>query len=168
MLDIPTSGRVEDIVRTQSAGCEQLALAASVRFFSEPTMCGTDFANPSAVPTLQLCETRWCGTFGWSLSRLANRSARAAMRRAFLTNSRGKVKQLGFFFAADLAFVFNFQRRWKGLKLQYSRTGVKTEEIRKGRIWAGVRDIWRICLEILPLHKSRAKRRKPNKKPRTT
>ena len=38
--------------------------------------------------------------------------------------------------------------------------GVKTEEIRKGRIWAGLRGIWWVCLEILPLQKSKEKRRK--------
>ena len=38
--------------------------------------------------------------------------------------------------------------------------GVKTEKIRKERILAGLRDIWRVCLEILPLHKSVEKRRK--------
>ena len=36
-------------------------------------------------------------------------------------------------------------------------SGVKTEEIRKGRILADLRDIWRVCLEILPLHKSKEK-----------
>ena len=41
-----------------------------------------------------------------------------------------------------------------------SYTGVKTKEIRKGRIWAGVRDIWRVFLEILPLQKSEEKRGK--------
>lgn len=30
--------------------------------------------------------------------------------------------------------------------------GVKTEEIREGRILAGLRDIWRVCLNILPLY----------------
>ena len=34
-------------------------------------------------------------------------------------------------------------------------SGVKPEEIRKGRILAGLKDIWRVCLEILPLQKSR-------------
>ena len=33
--------------------------------------------------------------------------------------------------------------------------GVKTKEIRKGRILAGVRDIWRVVLEILPLQNSK-------------
>ena len=37
--------------------------------------------------------------------------------------------------------------------------GVKTEEIRKGRISTGSRDIWRVLLEILPLQKSKEKRR---------
>ena len=37
-------------------------------------------------------------------------------------------------------------------------SGVKTEEIRKGRILAGLRDIWKVFLEILPLHKSKEKR----------
>ena len=45
-------------------------------------------------------------------------------------------------------------------------TGVKTEKIDKGRIWADLGDIWRICLEILPLQKSKEKPRKPNEKPR--
>ena len=39
-------------------------------------------------------------------------------------------------------------------------TGVKTEEIRKGRILAGLRAIWKVFLEILPLQKSNEKRRK--------
>ena len=38
-------------------------------------------------------------------------------------------------------------------KFLYCLTGVKTQEIRKGRILAGLRDIWRVFLEILPLHK---------------
>ena len=38
--------------------------------------------------------------------------------------------------------------------------GVKTGEIRKGRIWGVFRAIWRVFLEILPLHKSKEKRRK--------
>ena len=40
--------------------------------------------------------------------------------------------------------------------LPYS--GVKTEENRKGRILAGLSDIWRVLLEILPLLKSNEKR----------
>ena len=50
--------------------------------------------------------------------------------------------------------------------------GVKTEEIRKGRILAGLTDIWRVFLEIRPLQKSKEKPRKnlrkTNKKLRTT
>ena len=34
-------------------------------------------------------------------------------------------------------------------------SGVKTEENRKGRISAGLRGIWKVLLEILPLHKSK-------------
>ena len=42
--------------------------------------------------------------------------------------------------------------------------GVKTEEIRKGRILAGLRDIWKVFLEILPLQNSKEKKReKPEK-----
>ena len=40
------------------------------------------------------------------------------------------------------------------------KKGVETTEIRKGRIWAGLRDIWRVFLEILPLQKSKEKRGK--------
>ena len=39
-------------------------------------------------------------------------------------------------------------------------SGVKTEEIREGRIWAGLMDIWSAFLEILPLHKSNEKQMK--------
>ena len=39
-------------------------------------------------------------------------------------------------------------------------SGVKIEENRKGRILVGLRDIWRVCLEILLLHKSKEKRGK--------
>ena len=48
-----------------------------------------------------------------------------------------------------------------------SFAGVKTEEIRGGRIVVGLRDIWRVCLEILPLQQSKEKREqkpKNNKK----
>ena len=39
-------------------------------------------------------------------------------------------------------------------------TGVKTEEIRKGRILGGLRGVWKVFSEILPLQKSKEKRRK--------
>ena len=35
--------------------------------------------------------------------------------------------------------------------------GVQTAEIRKGRILAGLRDMWRVLLEILPLQESEEK-----------
>ena len=50
-----------------------------------------------------------------------------------------------------------------GRKLPPDLVGVKTEEIRKGRIWAGLRDIWRAFLEIIPLQKSKEKRGKSKK-----
>ena len=40
------------------------------------------------------------------------------------------------------------------------QTGVETEEIREGRILAGVRNIWRVFLDILPCQKSKEKLRK--------
>ena len=43
-------------------------------------------------------------------------------------------------------------------------TGVKTEEIRKGRILVGLRYIWRVFLEIRPLLKSKENVQKPGKK----
>ena len=46
--------------------------------------------------------------------------------------------------------------------------GVKTEEIRKGRIFPGLRDIRRVFLEIVPLHKSKEKRGQTEETPRTT
>ena len=42
-------------------------------------------------------------------------------------------------------------------------TRVKTEEIRKGRILAVFRAIWRVFLGILPLQKSKAKQKKQRK-----
>ena len=39
-----------------------------------------------------------------------------------------------------------------GQGLSY-KSPVKTEKIRKWRIWVGLRDIWRIFVEILPLQK---------------
>ena len=36
-------------------------------------------------------------------------------------------------------------------------SAVKTEEIPKGRVLVGLRDIWRVCLAILPLHKTNVK-----------
>ena len=38
--------------------------------------------------------------------------------------------------------------------------GVKTDEIRKGRVLMGLRDICRVLLEILPLQKSKENRGK--------
>ena len=35
--------------------------------------------------------------------------------------------------------------------MNFLLSGVKTEEIRKGRILVGLRDIWRVLLDILPL-----------------
>ena len=37
--------------------------------------------------------------------------------------------------------------------VNFCYAGVKTEEIRKGRHLVGLRDVWRVFLEILPLHK---------------
>ena len=42
-------------------------------------------------------------------------------------------------------------------QVDQSFAGVKTEKIRKGKIWAGLRDTRRVFLEILPLHKSKDK-----------
>ena len=36
-------------------------------------------------------------------------------------------------------------------------SGVKTEEIRKGRILVGLRDMWRVCLEIFPWQNTKEK-----------
>ena len=49
-----------------------------------------------------------------------------------------------------------------------SKAGVKTDKICKGRILAGVRDIWSVFLEILPLQKSKEKHRKTYEKLRKT
>ena len=43
-------------------------------------------------------------------------------------------------------------------------SGVKAEEIRKGRIWAVLKEIWKVFLEILPLQKSNEKRRQTSEK----
>ena len=45
-------------------------------------------------------------------------------------------------------------------------SGVKTKEIPKGRIWAGLRAIWTLFLEILPLQKSKEKHAKTWEKPK--
>ena len=52
--------------------------------------------------------------------------------------------------------------------LSNNTRGVKTEEIRKGRIFPGLRDIRRVFLEIVPLHKSKEKRGQTEETPRTT
>ena len=46
------------------------------------------------------------------------------------------------------------------IELQYVGpvAGVNTEKIRKGRVLAGLTDIWRVFLEILPLHKSKERK----------
>ena len=56
--------------------------------------------------------------------------------------------------------------------LLHVSSGGHAEEIRKGRILAGLRNIWRVLLEILPLHNSEEKRwkklRKHKKNQQTT
>ena len=57
----------------------------------------------------------------------------------------------------DVAGVFKVEQVFSAC---LSSSGVKTEKIRKRRILAGLRDVWRVFLEILPLQNSKDKRGK--------
>ena len=50
----------------------------------------------------------------------------------------------------------------------YRFTGVKTAKNRKGGLLGVFSAIWRVCLEILPLHKSKEKSRKTSEQSRPT
>ena len=71
-------------------------------------------------------------------------------------------------FDAFLSFSI-FLNPFMGLTISFTIfAGVKTETIGKGRILGGLKAIWRVFLEILPLQKSKEKRRKNDEKPRKT
>ena len=48
-----------------------------------------------------------------------------------------------------------------------SSQGIKTEGIRKGRVFAGLRYVWKLFVEILPLQNSRKKPRNTSDNMRT-
>ena len=48
--------------------------------------------------------------------------------------------------------IKSFTQKWrKHCFISFPKSGVKTEEIRKGRILVVLRVMWRVFLEILPL-----------------